>query len=167
MKIEHLLTRLSRMPMLKMLAPFASGIALAEHFTLPLWFLAGAFVCSGLMALLLRSTAATLALLLLTGFASAQLRQSEPTIPRNVHTLCEVTVTGIPSDRGRYRSAEGVVTAWRDPLSGGWRPAGDRILIRADSLSPLYGGERIRCRATIRPFRGGSESYRALMLRRG
>ena len=42
MSIRQLLARLDRMPMLKILVPFAAGIALADRFTLPLWFAAGA-----------------------------------------------------------------------------------------------------------------------------
>ena len=58
MKLSCLLTRLDRMPVLKLLVPFAAGIALAGRYELPLWFLAGAFVCTGVMALLFRSQAA-------------------------------------------------------------------------------------------------------------
>ena len=40
-------------------------------------------------------------------------------------------------------------------------------MLYADSLTALYPGERIRCRGSVRPFRGGAESYRRLMARRG
>ena len=77
------------------------------------------------------------------------------------------TVEGIPADRGRYASAEATVTAWRDPADGTWHPAGDRVTLHADSLTALHPGERLRCRGTVRPLRGGAESYRRLMTRRG
>ncbi len=51
---------------------------------------------------------------------------------------------GIPADRGRYVAAEAVVALWRDPATGRWHPSGE-----------------------VRPFRGGAESYRRLMRRRG
>lgn len=57
MKSEFLLAKLDRMPMLKAVVPFAAGILAADRFALPLWFLAGAFLLSGVLALLLRSPA--------------------------------------------------------------------------------------------------------------
>ena len=53
MKAASLSARLDRMPMVKAVAPFAAGILAADCFTLPLWFLAGAFLLSGTLALLL------------------------------------------------------------------------------------------------------------------
>lgn len=50
MKIFRLPDRLDRMPMLKILVFFAAGIALAGRYELPLWFLAGAFVVTGVLA---------------------------------------------------------------------------------------------------------------------
>ena len=71
MKISRLPDRLDRMPMLKILVFFAAGIALADRYELPLWFLAGAFLLSGVLALLLRSPLCTLAMLFTAGFGSA------------------------------------------------------------------------------------------------
>ena len=167
MSIRQLLARLDRMPMLKILVPFAAGIALADRFTLPLWFAAGAFVLTGLTALLLRSSAALAGMLLTAGFAAAQLRAAEPAVPRGVRTAFEVAVEGIPADRGRYVAVEAVVALWRDPATGRWHPSGDRVMLYADSLTPLTAGERFVCRGEVRPFRGGAESYRRLMRRRG
>lgn len=165
MKTRYLLERLERMPMLKVLAPFAAGIALAEHFTMPLWFLAGAFVCAGLVALLLRSSAGVVVLLLTAGFGVSQLHVRERTVPLDVGTVFEVRIESIPSDRGTYSAAEAYVTAWRNPLDASWHAAGDRVMLRADSLLTLNPGERVLCRGYIRPFRG-PESYRDLMARR-
>ena len=167
MKITCLLDRLDRMPMVKLLAPFAAGIALAGTYELPLWFLAGAFVCTGVVALLLRSGAAAAAMLLTAGFAAAQLRTPEVSVPREVYTLYEIVVEGFPVERARYSSADAVVTAWRNPADGHWNASDARIRLYADSLTELRAGERIRCRGTVRPFRGGAESYRRLMERRG
>ena len=71
MKISRLPDRLDRMPMLKILVFFAAGIALADRYELPLWFLAGAFVCTGVMAVLFRSRAAAVGVLLAAGVAAA------------------------------------------------------------------------------------------------
>ena len=142
MKITCLLDRLDRMPMVKLLAPFAAGIALAGTYELPLWFLAGAFVCTGVVALLLRSGAAAAAMLLTAGFAAAQLRTPEVSVPREVYTLYEIVVEGFPVERARYSSADAVVTAWRNPADGHWNASDARIRLYADSLTELRAGER-------------------------
>ena len=41
------------------------------------------------------------------------------------------------------------------------------MTLHADTLTPLHPGERLRCRGTVRPLRGGAESYRRLLTRRG
>lgn len=165
--LRTLAERLRRIPLLTVAAAFAAGIALAERFVLPPWLLAVALLCTGTLALLFRSSACTLALVAVAGFGDAQLRRREPTVPRDTPVVLEIAVEGIPADRGSYTRSEGRVAAWRDPLSGRWLPSGDRILVYADSLTPLAGGERLRCRGTIRPLRGGSEGYRRAMTRRG
>ena len=167
MKISRLPDRLDRMPMLKILVFFAAGIALADRYELPLWFLAGAFVVTGVLALSLRSSAAPAAMILTAGFAAAQFRAPRATVPRGVHTVYEVTVEGFPADRGLYAVADASVAAWRDPADGRWHASDARIRLYADSLAGLHAGERIRCRGAVRPFRGGAESYRRLMARRG
>ena len=167
MKAASLSARLDRMPMVKAVAPFAAGILAADCFTLPLWFLAGAFLLSGTLALLLHSQSGALVMLLTAGFAASQLRDTAHTLPRGIYTTYELTVEGIPAERGRYTSAEATAIAWRDPSDGTWHASGDRIMLYADSLTALYPGERIRCRGSVRPFRGGAESYRRLMARRG
>ena len=101
------------------------------------------------------------------GFAAAQFRAPRATVPRGVHTVYEVTVEGFPADRGRYAVADASVAAWRDPADGRWHASDARIRLYADSLAGLHAGERIRCRGAVRPFRGGAESYRRLMARRG
>ena len=81
MKAASLSARLDRMPMVKAVAPFAAGILAADCFTLPLWFLAGAFLLSGTLALLLHSQSGALVMLLTAGFAASQLRDTAPTLP--------------------------------------------------------------------------------------
>lgn len=167
MKLSLMTRKLDRMPMLRLLVPFAAGIVLAERFTLPLWFAAGVFVFGGVLAILLRSSAWTVAMLAAAGFGASQLHATEPAVPRGVVTEFELVVGGIPSDRGRYTTAEGVVTAWRDPADGSWRAVRDRVRLSADSLTPLDAGERIRCRGAIRPFGTAAGGYGRLMTRRG
>lgn len=166
MKTRFLFERLERLPMLRAVVPFAAGIALAEYCTLPLWFLAGAFVCTGATALLLRSPLCLIGMLTVSGFGAAQLRNAEVAVPLGVDTSYELLVTGIPSDRGGYTAADAVVRTWRNPADGRWYAAGDRIILRADSLTPLQSGDGLCCHGRIRPV-GGPGSYRELMARRG
>jgi len=113
MKSEFLLAKLDRMPMLKAVVPFAAGILAADRFALPLWFLAGTFLLSGVSALLLRSPLCTLAMLFTAGFGAAQLRDTGRTVPYGVYTAYELSVEGIPADRGRYAVADAsdIITA--------------------------------------------------------
>lgn len=152
--------------MLRLLVPFAAGIVLAEHGALPLWFLAGAFALCGVVALLLRSSAAATMLLAVTGFGAAQLRERPRTVPLGVPCMWEVAVDGIPAVRDRFATADATVVAWRTEESPHWHASDDRIRLRTDSLTPLAGGERIRCYGTLRPL-SGAEGFRRLMARRG
>lgn len=125
MKSEFLLAKLDRMPMLKAVVPFAARDSRRRPLRTPLWFLAGTFLLSGVSALLLRSPLCTLAMLFTAGFGAAQLHDTGRTVPYGVYTAYELSVEGIPADRGRYASAEATVTAWRDPGRRHMRPAGD------------------------------------------
>ncbi|MBE6182029.1 MAG: ComEC family competence protein [Rikenellaceae bacterium] len=167
MKLRHLLEHLSATPMLKALIPFVVGIALADLYVLPLWLLAGAFVCTGILALLLRSQTAAIGMLLAAGFAIAEWQEPTSTLPLGIDTGYELRIDGIPTQRNGYTAAEATITAWRDPLKGQWHAAEDRILLRADTLITLRSDERLRCHGRLRPLQGGAESYRRLMARRG
>ena len=98
MKSEFLLAKLDRMPMLKAVVPFAAGILAADRFALPLWFLAGTFLLSGVSALLLRSPLCTLAMLFTAGFGAAQLRDTGRTVPYGVYTVSYTHLT-LPTNR--------------------------------------------------------------------
>ncbi len=155
------------LPMVKLLVPFAAGIILGEHFVLPWWFVAAAFSLCGVAALLLRSGAALVGMLVVTGWGVCQFQAPVRTVPWNTACLWEVEVDGMPADRGRYVAADGMIRAWQLPEEAGWRPAADRVLLRADSTVTLSAGDRLLCWGRIRPLQGGPASYRRLMARRG
>ncbi len=155
------------MPVMKALMPFVLGIAAADYWSLPLWFVVVAAVAAGVLAALFRSGWALAAMLVAVGFGQAEFRRHACSVPREVPTEFDLRIEGIPSVRGRAVSVEAVVTAWRDPLSGEWFAADDRLMLYADTLVGPVHGERMRCRSRIRDFRGGAESYRRLMRRRG
>ena len=143
MKISRLPDRLDRMPMLKILVFFAAGIALAGRYELPLWFLAGAFVLSGVVALLFRSPAAAVGMLLTAGFAAAQLREPSPAVPRGIETVYEIAIEGFPADRGRYTSADASVAAWRNPTDGHWYPSDARVRLYDESDQSAFPLQRV------------------------
>lgn len=159
------------LPMLRLAVPFALGIAGAERFVLPLWFLAAAFCICGVVAVVFRSGAALVAMLAAAGFGLAQYRMPVRSVPLGVGGVWAVDVEGIAVPRGRRVSVDGVIRAWRPYSavgeSGQWYPACDRVSLRCDSLVVLSEGERICCAGVLRPLRGGSEGYRRTMARRG
>ena len=166
-RLSLLSGRLTRLPLVRALLPFAAGVLLAEHYWLPGWLLVGALLLSGTLAVLLRSQAATVVLLMTAGFGEAQLRQPHRSVPREVATLFELRIEGLPALRERYTTVEAVAEAWQHPQTGEWLAAGDRVMLYADTLTPLAAGERLLCRGRIRDFGDGADSYRTLMRRRG
>lgn len=142
--------RLDRMPMVKLLIPFAAGIALARCVVVPEWLLALLLVGAGVGALLLRSSVWLAVMLLTAGFADVGLRRREAAVPCGVPVVCEAVVDGMPVVRGAYAAADVSVVAWRDAASGAWHPAAERVRLYADTLCRLNHGERLRFRTTVR-----------------
>lgn len=157
--------------MLRVLVPFAVGIASAGRFELPWWFLAAAFCVCGVIAVVFRSGAALVGMLVVAGFGLAQYRMPVRSVPLGVSCMWAIDIEGIPVDRGRYASVDGVIRAWRPGSdiaeSGRWVSACDRILLRYDSLVDLADGGRICCAGILRPLRSASEGYLRAMTRRG
>ena len=167
MNFDQLHQRIDLMPMLKILIPFATGILVANSGTLPLWLLAGAFVCSGVVAMLFHSRVAILTMIFTTGFGLAQFRTPQRTTPLHTPTLFEIAVDGIPQIRPKGQTAHALIRAWRDPHTGHWHPTEDRLLVFCDSLTTLQADERLSIEGVIRPFRDTHPSYKRLMQRRG
>ncbi len=155
------------LPMVKALVPFAAGIVLAEYFAVPWWLFAAAFLLCGALALLWRSWAAAVGLLVAAGWGAGQLHAPVRTVPAGVFCEWQVEMEELPSLRSRSVAAAGRVRAWRLPSEEGWHPADDRVLLRADSSAMLPDGGTICGMGKIYPLRGGPESYRRLMVRRG
>ena len=155
------------LPMVKALVPFAAGIVLAEYFAVPWWLFAAAFLLCGALALLWRSWAAAVGLLVAAGWGAGQLHAPVRTVPAGVFCEWQVEMEELPSLRSRSVAAAGRVRAWRLPSEETWHPADDRVLLRADSSAMLPDGGTICGMGKIYPLRGGPESYRRLMARRG
>lgn len=159
------------MPMLRVLVPFVVGIAAAERFVLPLWFLAAAFCICGGLALAFRSGAALVGMLAAAGFGLAQYRMPVRSVPLGVGAVWAIDIEGVSADRGHYSSVDGVIRAWRPGSevaeAGRWHVVCDRVSLMCDSLVDLAGGGRICCAGTLRPLRSASEGYLRAMARRG
>lgn len=153
--------------MLRVLLFFAAGIVLGGRWVLPSWFLAAAFLLTGLSALLLRSQLCAAALLTVAGAGAANLRAVPVGVPREVPVLLRVDIEGMPLRSGERCRADGRIVAWRDPLRGRWLEGGCRVVVRCDTLLGPVPGEQLICRARVRPFRDTGRGYGALMTRRG
>lgn len=167
LRFVHLHERLQHLPMVRVVVPFAAGIAAAGLWHAPLAAVLGGMVLCGALALRLRSQLYTALSLVLFGFAVAMLHAPARTVPCGTFTDFELLLEGPSVDRGGYRSAEARIRAWRDPVSGGWRVASESIVVRADSGLCLRAGDRIVCSGSVRPFADRYPDYRRRMIRRG
>lgn len=165
MKLETLLMRLERMPMLKAVVPFMVGIVVAEHIMLPLWLLlVGAVIC-GVFAIFVRSTIYAVAMLLLFGMLTADIHRSESFVPVNERLTFELAVDDIPTERKGYTSVSSTISAWC--CGEQWYSSGDKVVLRADSTVVLRAGDRLIYTGYLRPFSSKYESYSRLMTYRG
>lgn len=152
------------MPMLKVLLPFVLGIAAADRIVLPGWFVGVVLLLCGAAALLSRRSLWLVPTLLAAGYGAVLVRPPAAVPPLHRRAALEIRIEEASDLRG---AASGVVTAWRDAGTGRWRAAQARVRLRADSLLRLDEGDRLLCHATLRPFAGGTASFRRLMRRRG
>ncbi len=149
--------------MLKVLLPFVLGIIAADRIALPGWFVAAVLLACGSAALLSRRGGWLVPTLLAAGYGAVLLQPPAVVPPLQRPVTLEIRIDEASDLRG---AALGTVTAWRDPDRGRLHPARARIRLYAASLR-LGEGDRILCHTTIRPFAGGSLSFRRLMRRRG
>lgn len=166
-RVEYLHDRLTRLPMVRVVVPFVVGAGAAMRWELPLVaVLCGLCLC-GAMALRFRSQLYTAVSLALFGFVVVQLHDIPVSVPTNLRTDFEFTLSAPPVARNGYASCTASVQAWRDPASGRWHAAQGGVVIRADSVLRLLAGERLVCTGTVRPFPAAYPDYRRRMLRRG
>lgn len=171
LSFRALVRHLAGMPMLKVLIPFAVGVALALHFTLPNWYLVVALIVSGLTTLFLRSTLGLGALLLTIGWLGTSLRAPVPeNPPLATKTSWQIRLTQDAFSRDGNHRSEGQLELRRDPASGRWQRVEGGVIVRIDTTytgPTLHEGDRIVVQGRIYPFRHGSASFRRLMYRRG
>ncbi len=149
--------------MLRLLLPFAGGILLSEAGTLPWGFLAVGIILSGVIALWMQSRAATFLMLVLAGFAVAQLDKPQMQVPRGTNLELALRIESIPTEN----KASAILEAWRDDPRATWQTASERLMVWGDSTLQFMPEERIVCRSRIRPLKSRHKSYLDLMQRRG
>lgn len=159
--------RLQGLPMLRVLLPFACGIVLAMHYTLPIGYLTALLLFCGVATLITRRAIYTFCLLLVAGVLNIALREEPAELPIGQRASFRIRVETPVALRKGFGDGEGTLTAWRDPQAGVWHTAQGCLLLRADSLTQLAPGEEICFEGRIYPLRGGSPSYRRLMHSRG
>ena len=159
--------RLQGLPMLRVLLPFACGIVLAMHYTLPIGYLTALLLFCGVATLITRRAIYTFCLLVVAGVLNIALREEPAELPIGQRASFRIRVETPVALRKGFGDGEGTLTAWRDPQSGVWHTAQGCLLLRADSLTQLAPGEEICFEGRIYPLRGGSPSYRRLMHSRG
>lgn len=167
MKAEFLYERAAQVPMLRAVVPFAAGIWAAMYADLPLTLTAAGVVVCGAVALATRSSLYTAAMLFAFGFTASQLQGARSDLPLMLRTDFDLLLVTPPAPRDGYVAATGMILARRDPATGKWHAASDRVVLWADTALHLAAGQRIICSGSIRPFSSRHENYRRLMTRRG
>lgn len=154
------------MPMLKVLIPFAIGIAVADRVALPAWFVAAVLLVGGAAALLTHRSRWLVLLLTAAGYGATLLQPRPVVPPAEERTAFEIRISDAADTRG---TADGIVTARRDPATGRWYAARARIRLYTDPTDSLRlaAGDHVVCHTILRPFAGGTEGFRRLMRRRG
>lgn len=169
LKPENLRLKLRRMPMLRALPTLVCGILLADHYTLPLWFLLGGFIVCGITALICDGRAAnlsTLGAILLFGMTVTHLEQ-KPTPETNSYGEYEILIRERLSQRDDQTASGAAIRAVRDPASGQWSATTGNLVVRCDSSTALNPGDRAVVRGKIYPFTDRHGGYGRLMTRRG
>ncbi|MEG2614323.1 MAG: ComEC/Rec2 family competence protein, partial [Alistipes sp.] len=150
---------LTRLPMVRALAPLIGGIVAAEYYTLPTVVIWVGFAGAGALALAARSSLYAVAALLLFGWGMAEVRALPPDeIPRGVRTEFTLCV-------GDDHTA--TLTAWRDTQQGRWHTSEVQVRVRTDSTLTLHTGERLVVCSYLNDFQTKYPTYGTLMRRRG
>lgn len=161
---DNLTNRISKIPMVMVVAPFALGIFFADRVELPVWLVVA--VCVALFGgvFLLKEwwrRVAILNLLFAVGVLTHTLSYRDVVAyHKPTEMLLEVETTSV--DRGAYTSAEASIESSADHSL-----QGRRVVVWGDSLVKFGAGDRLHLTTPIRPFRAERERYARLMYHRG
>lgn len=150
------------------LAPFVTGIVVADCYSLPFWLVVGLFLLSVVVAVVAMPRKVSLAYIALAlamfGYMVAELRAPVVPMPYGEPLEMVVTVEGVPSQRDGYRVADGRIERWRDVER--WHDVDCRVVLwlRADSVNQ---GDRLTVFGGVAEHISRYPDYNALMHRRG
>lgn len=165
--LDRLGYRLRSVPMLLILLPFVAGILFSDYYVLPLWFV--------YVAMLLMVVVAWMAMprrvvygyvgvvLMLLGYAVADLRAPEVPLPYDHFVDMVVEVDSPPEQRDGYRVADGVICSWRD--GDEWRSASSRVRLWLHN-DDLRHGDEVHMVGALREHVSRYADYDKLMHRR-
>ena len=161
---ERFTKLLTKIPMVMVVIPFATGIFFAEYIALPLWLicslciiaLAGVFLFTKW-----RQNTALFALIFAVGVLLHSLSYKND-IPYNkpLDILLKVKTSSV--ERKGYTSAEATIAECEASSL-----LGRNITLWGDSLTRFKAGDRVRLSTPIRPFNDKHEEYVRLMYHRG
>lgn len=143
--------------MMKVFLPFLAGILVAEHFDLPLPFVAGVTAVCALAALLLRSSLYLLAMAAGCGMAVMQYHNNRAQPVSTGPAICRVVI-GESFRHSATARLEGIY----DPAAARWIPADKRIVLFTDSCLNLSPRERVTARLRLGRLRPANSFTRTL-----
>lgn len=153
--------------MLRILVPFSAGIACAAYYTLPVWLLIGLLLLSVAATLFTRQSLWPCLLLFTAGFLYRNNDETTNSVPLGRPISLLLTIDTDCAAHKQGGTGEATIEAWLDQREGRWYRSEGRVLLRTDSTTSIRSGERVLFHGRIYPLRGGSDSYRRLMQRRG
>ncbi len=178
--------KLRTVPLLRALVPMAAGIVAGTLIPIQLYVWAIATgVCALVAGISLSRRGAYAGLyvgltILFFGAALAHVHAPAPVVPHGERVWMEVVLTDPPTTREGRRSAStfGTVTRWQpdtsttsgdasSPSPEDWRAAGERLLVRVDTMWRFEAGDRITFRSYVNPISDSTSSYSRLMWARG
>lgn len=160
--------RLLCVPLLLLLLPFATGVVVAECYTLPLWLVVGALSFSAVMCYVAMESRTSLLyvafMAILAGYLVSEISEIPASMPYDRAVEMVIDVRGIPAQRQGYRVAEGRIVEWRDQNTT--YEANDRVQLwlRSDSID---AGDRVVVWSTLRKRMSRYEGYNNLLNCRG
>ena len=161
---DNLTNRISKIPMVMVVAPFALGIFFADRVEVSPWLLAAICVVMFGGVVWLSEWWRRVALLNLIFAVGALLHtlsyRGEVEYLRPVEMVLEIETTSVV--RGSYTSSEASVESSAERTLEGCR-----VMVWGDSLTRFRAGDRLRLTTPLRPFRAEREQYARLMFHRG
>lgn len=151
--------RMARMPALRLLLPFVCGILVAEHYTLPLLFTAGAVAVCAAGAVILRSQRHLAATLLFAGILVMTFRQERVAPVESGVCMSRIRLTECDNLR---HTARGELTALYSEDRGGWMTLRRPVVLRVDERLRLRPDEVVVARTAFTPLKITTDYHRYL-----